>query len=302
MKHPYSTLNKRLAFQKNVLLDLILVPATFIISYAVSAQYNFSEQYIAWSVSLENEFNIDELPLALLATISAMVWFSARRYAEIQELLKLNHQLLNHANRMQEEERRRIAQDLHDDLGQYLNAIRIESTSITLAKDIDSDTRLSAQRIAEHSSHAYNTAKQLMYKLRPVALDDLGLSAALNHLISTWQHPNSDTKFEIKILGEIDTLSEYLSIDVYRVIQECLTNIARHANAKHVALEIFAENKLLTLKISDDGLGFRMDEILKGFGLAGMRERIEAHAGSFNIESTLGQGTIIKALVPINKN
>lgn len=293
------TTSSQTLFRKKARVDLLLIPIAFFITYSFSSYFNLSEQYVSWSVLHEKDLNIDELPLALLATLSAMAWFSARRYSEIQDLFKLNHQLLHHANRMQEEERRRIAQDLHDDLGQYLNAIRIESTSIMHTQHIDDDIKVSAKRIADHSNHAYNTAKKMMYKLRPVALDDLGLSAALNHLISTWQTPNSTTQFELTITGDIDTLSEHLSIDVYRVIQECLTNVARHANAKTATLQVNILNNLLSLLVIDDGVGIKQKGPSRGFGLAGMRERIEAHDGKLTIESTLDQGTRISAYVPI---
>lgn len=299
MQYLNMTTNQSL-FRHKARIDLLLIPISFVITYLLSSHFNFSEQYVSWSVLHEKDLNIDELPLALLATLSAMAWFSARRYAEIQDLFKLNHQLLHHANRMQEEERRRIAQDLHDDLGQYLNAIRIESTGIMHTENINDEVRVSARRIADHSNHAYNTAKKMMYKLRPVALDDLGLSAALNHLISTWQTPNSATKFELSIAGDIDSLSEHISIDVYRVIQECLTNVARHANAKAVALQVNLSNSILTLSVNDDGIGIQHGSISRGFGLAGMRERIEAHDGKLTIESTLGQGTRISGYLPIS--
>ncbi len=92
---------------------------------------------------------------------------------EIRSLLTHNHTLLQHATRMQENERRKIAQDLHDELGQYLNAIRLESASLKSISKNDEKTQAVANRISEHASHAYQMAKQLMYRLRPVALERL---------------------------------------------------------------------------------------------------------------------------------
>jgi len=296
---PYKLTNSK-ALRNKTLLDLVMIPLSLVVVYSLSSYWNLSEKYMAWAAEHEHDLNIDELPLALLASLSAMAWFSARRFQEIQELLKLNHQLLHHATRAQEDERRKIAQDLHDDLGQYLNAIRIESKNIMNTNTISEDIKSTAQRISDHSSHAYNTTKKLMHKLRPVALDDLGLSAALKHLIDTWQTPTSQTKFLLEMTGKIDNINTDIEIDIYRVIQECLTNIARHALAKNVHILIQATDGDMKVTVTDDGIGISRDHASTGFGLAGMRERIESHNGTFSIHSASGKGTSIMAKIPLN--
>jgi|GEM_PF-970850 len=282
--------------------DALLIPTTFFVVFLISSFFNFSEQYIEWAAHHESTLNIDELPLATLAMLVATVWFSWRRWMEIRSLLTHNHSLLQHATRMQENERRKIAQDLHDELGQYLNAIRLESASLKSVSKCDEKIQAIASRISEHASHAYQMAKQLMYRLRPVALDDLGLHAALNHLVSTWQtathtESNNKTIYTLHVTGNIDQMQEDLAIDVYRIVQECLTNAARHAKASKIDIDIEAANKQLTLRIVDDGIGFNPHLTSKGLGIAGMRERVENHLGSFNLSTKAGHGCQLSIVI-----
>jgi signal transduction histidine kinase len=284
--------------------DAFLIPITFVVVFFISSFFNFSEQYTEWAAHHESTLNIDELPLATLAMLAATVWFSWRRWMEIRSLLKQNHVLLQHATRMQENERRKIAQDLHDELGQYLNAIRLESASLKSVSKSDEKTQVIAGRISEHASHAYQMAKQLMHRLRPVALDDLGLHAALNHLISTWQtssHTQSNNKvvYQLQVRGNIDQLPEDLAIDVYRIVQECLTNASRHASANQIDIYIEASSQQLTMQIKDDGIGFTPHITHKGLGLAGMRERVQNHLGSFNLSTKTGHGCELSIVIPM---
>lgn len=276
----------------------------FLVVFFISSFFNLSEQYTEWAAHHESTLNIDELPLATLAMLLATVWFSWRRWMEIRSLLTHNHTLLQHATRMQENERRKIAQDLHDELGQYLNAIRLESASLKSISKNDEKTQAVANRISEHASHAYQMAKQLMYRLRPVALDDLGLHAALNHLISTWQtssHPSSNNKavYKLHVTGNIDHMPEDLAIDVYRIAQECLTNAARHANASKIELRIEADHQQLAMQIIDNGVGFNPHLTHRGLGIAGMRERVETHHGTFNLTTKVGRGCQLSIMVPL---
>lgn len=283
--------------------DVSLIPISFVVCFFISSLFNLSEQYAAWASHLESSLNIDELPLATLAMLATTVWFSWRRWMEIRSLLKQNHMLLQHATRMQENERRKIAQDLHDELGQYLNAIRLESASLKSQPNTSEKVQAIAYRISEHASHAYQMAKQLMHRLRPVALDDLGLSAALNHLISTWQ-TSSDTSsgspaiYTLEMTGDIDQIPEDLAIDVYRIVQECLTNAARHAHAKHITIHIEESHRQLSIQIKDDGIGFNPHHTHKGLGIAGVRERVDTHQGTFHLSTKAGHGCHLSITIP----
>lgn len=292
------------ALKSTFVADVLLIPTAFVVVFFVSSWLNLSEQYMTWASHHESTLNIDELPLATLATLATTAWFSWRRWMEIRLLLKQNHLLLQHATRMQENERRKIAQDLHDELGQYLNAIRLESASLKSLPNTTEKTQVIANRITEHASHAYHMAKQLMYRLRPVALDDLGLNAALNHLVSTWtsthHSASTPTRYTLKIAGNIDRIPEDLAIDVYRIVQECLTNAARHACANHVDLHIQACGHQLTMQITDNGVGFNIHHLNSGLGMAGIRERVDSHLGTFHLSTKPGHGCQLNITIPLS--
>ncbi|MEZ0232215.1 MAG: ATP-binding protein [Methylophilaceae bacterium] len=221
--------------------------------------------------------------------------------SEISELLKENNYLLRHALDLQEEERRNIARDLHDDLGQYLNAIKADTTNIIKTDGLPDDASLLAKRIISHSDHIYRSARQIMHRLRPVALDELGLSAAINHLVSTWRSPDEASTYALNMTGPLDSLDEHIAINTYRIIQEGLTNASRHANASMITVNLNLVDATLAIQIEDDGKGMDLGKPNKGLGLVGMRERIKSIGGKFDISSESGKGVNINAHIPIKQ-
>jgi len=253
-----------------------------------------------WASNYEESLDIDELPIGLLASLATLLWLSERRIYESNILMKQNHALLQRVLEVQETERKRIAQDLHDDLGQYLNAIKAQATSLLLDNASSADTRMTAQRIADTADYSYEAARQMMHSLRPVALDELGLAAALEHLVETWSSAQgtSDklTKYQIKIHNNIDQFAEHINIGIFRIVQESLTNIAKHANASFVDLSIVCFDNSLKLSIKDDGVGFDMSKPKKGFGLMGITERAEALGGTLTINSS-SEGAVLIVII-----
>lgn len=219
--------------------------------------------------------------------------------SEISNLLRENHFLLRQALELQEEERRHIARDLHDDMGQYLNAIKANATSLVNMPDLPPSISEVALHIISHSDHIYRSARQLIHRLRPAALDELGLGAALQHLIDTWKYPANGTRYQLAIDDALDHLDDKLTINIYRVIQEAITNAARHAQASLIDVHLFMQGDRLIVDITDDGCGISQAEPHKGLGLAGMRERIKAVDGKFEVSSAAGTGTRIRAVIPI---
>jgi len=215
-------------------------------------------------------------------------------------LIKQNHALLQRVLAVQETERKRISQDLHDELGQYLNAIKAQATSLLVDNTSSVDTLATAQRMIETADHGYHAARQMMHRLRPVALDELGLSAALEHLVNTWRNAqdstNPHTDFQVNIMGNIDALDEQLNIGIFRIAQEALTNIAKHAKARHVVISMSYLNQQVTLNIQDDGIGFDTKKTANSFGLIGMVERAEALHGQLAINSD-HQGTALTVTI-----
>ena len=272
----------------------------FSISYAISSYLNLSDQFFTWAKSYEQSLDIDELPIALLTCLATLLWLSERRIYESNILMKQNHALLQRVLEVQETERKRIAQDLHDDLGQYLNAIKAQATSLLLDKANSPDTRMTAQRIAETADYSYQAARQLMHSLRPVALDELGLAAALEHLVDTWSSAQSAsdnlTHYNININDNIDQFDEHINIGIFRIVQESLTNIAKHAKANNADINITCFENSLELRIKDDGVGFNTTKPNRGYGLMGIAERAEALGGELTINSS-SEGTELIASI-----
>ncbi|HPH06836.1 MAG TPA: sensor histidine kinase [Methylotenera sp.] len=287
--------------KRKILLGLTFVPLAFFSTYMISSYFSLSERFTAWASNYEEIAEIDELPIALLASLMAMVWFATQRIAESRELIKRNTALLQQVLEVQEAERKSIARNLHDDLGQYLNAIKAEAASLCMGDSINSDIFATAQRITQNTNHAYNATKLMMHTLRPVGLDELGLSAAIEHLVDQWNTAfQSNTIIKLAIHGNIDNLGESLNIAIFRIVQEGITNIAKHAKAKEINIQLTISQKLFRVELSDNGIGFDTENPNVGYGLLGMSERVEALSGELIIYSAFKQGTRLTAEIPIN--
>ena len=183
-------------------------------------------------------------------------------------------------------------ENLHDDLGQYLNAIKAEAASLCIGKEVTSDITATAQRITMNTNHAYKATKLMMHTLRPVGLDELGLSAAVEHLVDQWNTALQHTTiFKLSIQDNIDLLSEKMNIAIFRIVQEGLTNIAKHANASQVQIQLSITASNFRVDVTDNGIGFDTNNPKVGYGLLGMYERAEALSGTLEIISTNNQGT-----------
>jgi two-component system sensor histidine kinase UhpB len=200
-----------------------------------------------------------------------------------------NHRLTQQIIRLQEDERKNIAHDLHDEIGQHLTAIHIDASAILKAKNI-AEAHDSASAISSVARQMMEIVREMLQRLRPAILDELGLQASLHELIDNWRQRNRGVSVSINISSQLNNLNETIAITSYRIIQECLTNIAKHANAR-----------LVTIKIEpkDNGHGFDMQLISQGFGLAGMRERAEGLGGSFYLSSSHDKGVLIEASLPL---
>lgn len=277
-------------YWQKLLFDFVIVLLIFCVAYLISSYFNISDHFFLWAREYEESLDIDELPISLLASLTALLWLSERRIYESNILMKQNHALLQRVLEVQETERKRIAQDLHDDLGQYLNAIKAQATILLLDNVNSADTRMTAQRIAETADYSYQAARQMMHSLRPVALDELGLAAALEHLVETWSSAqgssDSLTNYRINIHDNIDQFDEQINIGIFRIVQESLTNIAKHAKANVADINITCFENSLDICIKDDGVGFNTAEPNRGYGLMGITERAEALGGTLTINSS----------------
>ena len=218
---------------------------------------------------------------------------------------KARNQLLTKRSlEIQEEERRNLSQELHDELGQTITAIKAVAVSISNKTTLEKRyINSSVKTIVEYSDHVYQVAKNMMHRLRPSVLDEFGLVKALQNMIDEWNDNQDNIFCDFTFLDVPTDLSESLKINIYRIIQESLTNILKHSNASQVTVAIKKDRldntERINLKIEDNGIGIDQDKIIPGFGLLGMKERVEMNGGIFEFESSTGNGVKINIFVPI---
>ena len=214
----------------------------------------------------------------------------------LQKSIESNHSLTQQMIRLQEDERKSLARDLHDEIGQHLAAIHIDASTILNSKTIAA-AKKSATEIDAVARQMMNIVHSMLQRLRPGGLDQFGLNVAVQELVDVWRQRNHGIETNIHVHGRLDGIDETISIAAYRIIQECLTNVSKHANASMVNITILRLGDKLDIKIADNGLGFSQDKPISGFGLAGMRERVEGLGGQFDIVNTQ-QGVSVEVMLP----
>jgi PAS domain S-box-containing protein len=221
------------------------------------------------------------------------------------ELLLQNRKLTRNLYAAQEEERRRIAVELHDELGQWFTAIQAEAQAIDNITKDNPKIHQSALAISKSASAVHEVIRGMLRHLRPVLLDELGLEDSLRELQRQWCNAHPEVVCEFKPGFSLDGLGEELNLTIYRLIQEALNNVTSHAHASRVTItmeqDLDKDSGLncLVLRVEDDGAGFDSRQVRAGIGLVGMRERIIAVGGEFLIESNPGLGTKIMARLPL---
>src|SRR5690606_727084 len=211
-----------------------------------------------------------------------------------------NRELTQRSLAIQESERRHLAQELHDELGQSISAIKAVAVSIAKESDgRDDAVRRAAATIEQVASHVYAVVAGIIRRLRPARLDQFGLAAALEELVDGWNEHHPDTFCTFSSSGPLDDLDETIEINVYRIVQESLTNVAKHSGANEAKVTIARTHGALQLEVRDDGAGFDPANIRRGLGLLGIRERVEALAGAWALETAPGRGVAIRVTVPI---
>lgn len=212
-----------------------------------------------------------------------------------QQLRELNDQMLT----MHESERKRLSAELHDEIGQHLTAIRFDTATIASAVDL-AEAKQAGQSIDNINRQLTDIIRSMLQRLRPPALDSVGLAASLRELIDDWQQRHPEHHFNLQIDGDLGLLQDPLKLTVYRAVQEALTNIARHAgDAVRVDIHIQQKPQQLLFSIKDDGCGCDFQKTKPGFGLLAMRERIEALAGEFTVLSSPGAGLTVTVSIPL---
>jgi signal transduction histidine kinase len=296
---------------KQIHKDLSLVLIVVLVFAGVATMTELQEQVALFSQNYE-ALQLDELPLTLLVLSLGLWWFAWRRTQEaqaqlqersrselkVQELLQHKSDLLQRLYTAKEDERLALARELHDDMGQTSTAIRTEVAVLQRIGRLHPEADESVKRIGESAQHLSQMTRQMLHRLRPPALDSMGLEQALMTLCDNWQQ-NTQTVCEFKLPTLPEGLNDYACVTVYRIVQEALTNVTRHANAKHVRVQLTLDSKGLNLNIEDDGRGMADTQAVHpGFGLLGMQERVASVAGRLSISSKLGQGLRLAIQIP----
>ena len=208
--------------------------------------------------------------------------------------LSQNKRLARRNIEVQENERRNLARELHDEFGQSLNAIMIDGVGIRDMTKPGSDAHKHAQSILRISGQLFSGMRDLLKQLRPLALDELGLQPALEHLVDDWRrrYPKVEWRSEFEL--EDDQFDEPSNMTIYRFIQEGMTNIVKHSDASLVKLSVNldAKSSRVTMSVSDNGSIITFPQRSEGIGLLGLRERLESLGGQF--ESSVNRPTGFK--------
>jgi len=266
---------------------------------AVATRFQSLESRLVWLVSLSLVAGV------LMSLVCGWYILRLERQARLryEALARSRLELEGLSARLveaQEEERRSISRELHDEVGQSLGALLVEVGQ--LAKLVPPEDRVTQAQIAQIRSVAESAVKSIRdiaLLLRPPMLDDLGLVPALE-----WQareiSRRSDMEVEVHSENVSETLGDETKVTVYRLVQEALNNAATHASAKNAKVTIAQKSDKITIEINDDGHGFDPGR-QRGMGILGMEERVRRLGGTLRIESAPGKGATVKAQLPRHK-
>jgi signal transduction histidine kinase len=254
-----------------------------------------------------SEERTEETVQAIAARLAELTRENERLFSELMSSEKRFRSVSRSVWKVQEDERRRLARELHDGIGQTLTALKNQLEGTLNPKGRNSP--LSNDGIGEAlqmASQALDDTRELSRLLRPAVLDDLGLAPAL-----TWLARTVRERFALEVDLDLAGLDERLDPEIetlaFRVVQEALTNVAKHSGASRAHIAVGRDGSLLRIVASDEGRGFDARRILDpshrdgGIGLTGMRDRAELFGGSVTIDSAEGRGTRIEIRVPLGE-
>ena len=289
------------------LIGIFFVLINFLVFWILSNALNPIEHILEALNQLEEGNFKTRIPNLKTKELKSIGQKFNRMVKVLEESISKNRQLSQQLINLQETERKKLARDLHDEFGQSLTAIHADAAALKiLANKEYPKIKPSADAISDLSKYLMELVSGMLGRLKLGVLNDLGLEEGLVDLMKTWQlrHPKIKLQYDVQ-LKALPTLRETISIATYRIIQECLTNISRHAKAKNVDILIEYQsknksNRLIYINIHDDGIGFSKSH-RDGFGLLGIKERIHEINGKINIVSQPKMGTTLTIQLPIRK-
>jgi len=222
--------------------------------------------------------------------------------SEIARRVKENRDLSDLLFTAHEDERRHLARELHDDFGQLLASLKLTIESIDQdSSKLEPDVVKAFLTVDRLVDEAVQRIREITHELWPTLLEHLGLVDALEELFSEWKLRQRKMEGRFSCEGTFDYLDENVSLTFYRIVQECLTNITKHAQATYTSVILKQEGDLLKLEITDNGKGFDVSKTKYGIGLPGMQKRIESLGGNFTLAKNNKKGvTIIISILLAN--
>lgn len=280
--------------------DLLWVAAAPLLTFVVAARLELFERTVAVTRHVET-FEVDELLFAAAALVVALAWYAARRWREAVDarrsataLLAHNRELSQRLIVLQEDERRALARELHDELAQSCTAIRVEAALIAGGGPAGE----AARRIDVLAAGLGDRVRTMLQRLRPADLDALGLVDAIQTLCEEWEL-RSGVACVFHHDAELRIDAEPARIAVYRIVQEALANVMRHAGASTVRVSLrHGAGGALTLAVEDDGVGLDAAAPRRGLGLLGAAERAAALGGRLALERAAPHGLALRLDLP----
>ncbi len=218
----------------------------------------------------------------------------------LEKTMVENHALAGNMLSLQESQQRDLARELHDELAPCLFGIRVDLGEIErIAGEnhlIEIEEKVGSVKTI--TNHIQSLVRKMLSRLRPMTLDDLGLTEALRDMLHNWRERQPEIDWEWDFVGDFESLPDTLQVTIYRLVQECTTNCVRHAHASHVKVEVRREAETIKVAVTDDGKGLDA-HLVKGFGLIGMRERVSALGGRIAFDTEEGRGLQVRVLIPL---
>jgi two-component system sensor histidine kinase UhpB len=218
----------------------------------------------------------------------------------LEKTMQENHALAGNMLRVQETERRDLARELHDELGPCLFGIRVDLGEIERIGDENNLPEISDKvtSVKTITTQIQSLVRKMLSRLRPMTLDDLGLVDALKDMLHNWRDRQPEIDWEWHFVGDFKPLPDTVTVTIYRLVQECIINCVRYVQVSHVKVEVRIERNAVKVAVTDDGKGLSKD-LVRGFGLIGMRERVSALGGRIAFDTEQGQGLQVRALIPL---
>lgn len=233
-----------------------------------------------------------------------------RLAANLQDTLTQRAELSRKLMHLQEDERRYLARELHDEFGQCLAAVNAHAASVVQTAEAECPGLLpDGQSIARIADHMMGLLRGMLLRLRHSGIDELGLVNSVQGLVRDWQaRLGANTHFTFETSGDLDSLPAAINVDVYRIVQECLNNVAKHSGANAVQIRLarpavqpsVAEQDNVGIRIEDNGLADESIHCASGLGLLGIKERVSALGGQLSLQLREGGGLVVLAQIPLS--